>query len=222
MMLRRLVLPAVAAASFGIGLGAALTVTRQPTAVAQQPGSDLVARSYRFWSAVAVRGMAAESYDSLEDLAQNADLVVVGTILSVDRGREWVAIPAYVDDPFLSDEAFARFATLTIAVQQIIGPVRTPLPDPSSVKLEAYLPRPGTMALLRENVPRERSIFFLRNKGKTDSVDFYRFTNDDQGLLRDFDGLVRISPTGEDHFLTHLDGERFEDILANVVKARGG
>ena len=65
-------------------------------------------------------------------------------------------------------------------------------------------------------------MFFLRNKGKADSVDFYRFTNDDQGLLRDFDGRLRISPTGEDHFLTHLDGEPFADILAKVIEVRGG
>ncbi len=182
----------------------------------------MIARSDRFWSALALRGMAAESYDTLEDLAKSADLVVVGTILSVERGREWVAIPEYVDDAALSGQAYARFATVTITIQQIVGPVRAPLPDPSLVKLEAYLPSPGALSILKDNVPRERSIFFLRNKGESDSVEFYRFTNDEQGLVRDVDGRLRISPAGEDHFLTLLDGEPFDDILAKVVRIRGG
>ena len=94
--------------------------------------------------------MSAESNDTLEDLAQSADLVIVGTVQTVEQGREWVAIPAYIDDPLLSDQAYARFATVTLAVQQIVGPVRTPLPDRSSVKLEAYLPRPGTLSILQD------------------------------------------------------------------------
>jgi hypothetical protein len=77
------------------------------------------------------------------------------------------------------------------------------------------------MAELEKSVPRERGMYFLRNKGPKDSVDFYRFTNDAQGLLREIDGRVRIAPHGETHFLTELDGVPFDVVLANVVGARG-
>lgn len=227
-MVRKLGIGAVAIAAFAIGLSVSLGVSRQPTPEAGERGtgpaplSGPVARSNLFWSAMTVNGMSAESYDSLETLAESADLVVVATVETVERGREWVAIPEYVDDPVLSDGAIARFATVTLSIEQIVGPVRTPLADRSSVRLEAFLARADTLEIIQDNLPRERAIFFLRNKGQKDSVDFYRFTNDGQGLLRDFDGRVQIAPTGEDHFLTHLDGERFEDVLAKVIQARGG
>lgn len=214
-MLRALLVASVAAAAFVGGLTASLTVLGRA-------GSEVAGHSDRFWSAATVRGMAAESFDTLDDLARSADLVIVGRVNDVQPGREWVAIPEYVDDPVFSEVAYARFATVTIDIEQIIGRVLSPLPDRSVVKLEVFLSRPDTLTIVQKNIPGERSIFFLRNKGVTDSIDFYRFTNDDQGLLREFDGRIRISPTGEDHFLSHLDGESFDKALDAVTKARGG
>src|SRR5580765_6171289 len=55
---------------------------------------DARAQSDRFWSLTDVRGMSAEEFSSLREMALSADLVVIGTFSDVKKGREWVANPA--------------------------------------------------------------------------------------------------------------------------------
>ena len=210
--MRRAFLPLAGVTSFVLSFALAAGVIA---------GNQLVARSDRFWAVGAVRAMSAEHYESLEDQARSADLVVVGKVQSIEAGREWVAVPELVDDPLYGEYAIARFATVKISIETIVGPVRSPLPDHSVVDLEVFLPTADSLATLRENFPEERALYFLRNKGPKDSVDFYRFTNDEQGLLREFDGRIRTAPAGETHFLTRLNGMRFDEVLASVVDARG-
>lgn len=178
-----------------------------------------IERSDRFWRSTQINGMAAENYDSLAELSRSADLVVIGRIEKVAKGREWIGIPEYVDDPVHGESAWIRFATVTIAIEDVIGPIRTPLPDRSEVQLEVFLPNSTVFDELRANVPGERAAYFLRNK--RDGIEFYRFTNDEQGLLREFQGRVRMAPAGETHFLTHLDGRPFDNVMSEVASARG-
>jgi hypothetical protein len=88
--MKRLILPVVATTSFVLSFGAVAGLVAN---------SQAVANSDRFWSVGAVRGMSAEHYDSLADLSQSADLVVVGRVEEVRPGREWVAMPELLDDP---------------------------------------------------------------------------------------------------------------------------
>lgn len=118
-------------------------------------------------------------------------------------------------------EVYARFGDVEVSIEQIVGSVEAPLPDRTRVNMEVFLVESEALAELRSNIPEERAIYFLRNKGPADSVDFYRLTNDEQGLLREFNGRVRIAPHGGTHFLTRLDGERFDEVLARVATARG-
>jgi hypothetical protein len=209
---RKGLIPAAVVAAFLVGLwGGSYSAAT----------SDPVQRSNRFWAVSAVDGMAAEDYQSLEAISKSADLVVIGQVAKVSPGREWVANPSYVNDPVMKEFALARFATITITIERIIGPVNSPLPDKKNLSLEAFLPYPDAFKDLESNVPKERGLYFLRNKGPDDSVDFYRFTNDEQGLLREIDGHVVVSPTGESHYLSHLAGALFDDVVAQVAEARG-
>lgn len=196
-------------ASFVVGLAAAPVVT---SALGERDRSD------RFWNASAVRGMAAEEFDSLGSMAQSSDLVVVANIESVERGREWIINKAFASDPDRSELGWARFATARLSVVQILGTPRVPIPA-EGLLLEIYLPRPDTLDALISNRPGEQAIFFLRNKGAEDDPRFFRFVNDEQGLLREFDGSVAVTPFAESDFLRHLDGASFGEVIRHIASS---
>lgn len=184
------------------------------------PSSDLYAQSDAFWSQIAVNGMSAEEFSSLEAMAKAADLVVVGRFTDLARGREWVANAAYVGDPLLGDYAMARFADAPIAVESILGEPRVPF-EGTLVPFEIFLPLPNMTDDLRSALPQERTIFFFRNKGKADDPTRYRLTNDEQGILREIDGRVAVLDTGAGHFLERLNGQSFDAVVAELQTLLG-
>jgi len=164
-----------------------------------------------------VEGVDAEVFGSLEESARSADLVVVGRITEVTKGREWVANPAYLDIPELADVAYARFATAWIEPEAVLGSPRLPVPL-DRIPLELDLLQADLLPELVANVPRERAIFFLRDKADHGAApgEYFRFTNFDQGLIRELDGRVETFPTGPDQFLSRLSGQPFGDVVARL------
>ncbi len=161
--------------------------------------------------------MDAELFGSLEESARSADLVVVGRITEVTEGREWVANPAYLDIPEAADVAYARFATAWIEPEAILGTPRVPV-RPGRIPLELNLLQADLLPELVASAPRERAIFFLRDKADHGAAPggYFRFTNFNQGLIRELDGRVETFLTGPDQFLSRLSGQPFDDVIARV------
>jgi hypothetical protein len=160
--------------------------------------------------------MAAESYSSLTDMEQSADAVVVGRIVDVREGRQWVANASEVDDLVFGEMAIARFANVTISVEEIIG--GTLLPIGETVSLEIFLPEDGLIPSLQQTLPLERAVFFLRNKGPSDSTKYYTLVNDTQGLVREFAGVSHTMDV-HDAMLHEIEGKPFTTLLATLRSA---
>jgi len=170
-------------------------------------------RSDRFWSLTHVQAMAAESYDSLTTMALASDAIVVGRIGAVAPGREWKANEAEWAEPQPADALMARFATVTIEIEQVIG-TATADASAGTVQLEIFLPHDGLVPELRATAPRERAVFFLRTKA--DAPEFFRLVNDNQGLIRELAGTSHAMGATEGTFLAEIDGRPFEEMLAQL------
>jgi hypothetical protein len=195
------------------------TLASSAAATWQRVGHD---RSDAFWSLVTPRGMAAEEYLAPAVMAASADLVVVGRVVSVERGREWVANPDLVNhpDPAAREGAFARFATVMVQVESTLGPSAFEAAR-ALVPVEVFLVRPEVLGELKTLASTERAIFVLRNKGPDDSVDFFRLVNDTQGLVREFDGKAHVM-SGEVASFARLEGLPFTRVVEEFRAARGG
>ncbi len=157
--------------------------------------------------------LAAEHYESLAVMAKSSDAVVLGRMTAVEAGRQWTANAHRPDDPLFGETAIARFATVTIEVERIIGEPAYPVDG--TIDLEVFLPVDGLIPRLEANLPRERALFFLRNKGPTDSIAFFRLVNDDQGIVREFGG-VSHTLGGDDPLAVELDGVDFDELVAEA------
>jgi len=205
------------AVSFAVGLIVAAALS-SGTGDNPMTVEDVHSRSDQFWALTSVHGMPAEDYTSFAEMVKSADAVVVGQIVNVTKGREWVADAALIGDPNVGDRAMARFAKVTIEIEQIVGRSRYPLGK--QVDMEVYLPREEDLPLLAANAPIERGIFALRNKGPKDSVEFYRLVNDDQGLIRDIGGSAHLLAHDLPVGFTELEGQAFSQVIREALEAR--
>lgn len=165
-----------------------------------------------------VRGVEAEHYKSLDGMRVGAEVVVLGTITDVDSSREFGGV---------SDAEPVRLAALTVNVEEVLsGRLAS---NEASILLEVTLPGARSISELTSLMPRERAVFFLRNKGTEvsgwgwppDRIEaerpFYRLASS-QGLLREFDNVVRPPEGAEDDFLAALAGRPFGDVVQEVSR----
>lgn len=185
---------------------------------ASSPGTSAHDTSDHFWRIVTPNGMAAEEYVDPAHMAREADLVVVGRVESATMGREWVAAPELLDDPFGQERAYARFATVMIRVEQVLGPTAFPVRK-DLVPVEVFLHRPEVLDELRQNVPGERAIFALRNKGADDSPTFFRLVNDAQGVIREFGHRAHLQADVGSGF-ENVEGVGFASLVESMRAAR--
>lgn len=174
--------------------------------------------SDRFWRLLAFEGVEAEHYKSLDGMRVGAEVVVLGTITDVDSSREFGGV---------SDAEPVRLAALTVNVEEVLsGRLAS---NEASILLEVTLPGARSISELTSLMPRERAVFFLRNKGTEvsgwgwppDRIEaerpFYRLASS-QGLLREFDNVVRPPEGAEDDFLAALAGRPFGDVVQEVSR----
>lgn len=172
-----------------------------------------------FVSTVLLRGTAAEEYASVAELANGADLVVVGRIAGIERGRELVAAPEFVNDPVVGDIALVRFALATIEVEQTL--TKGVIADPT-LEVEILILRWDQVADLQKRLPNGPALFFLHHKEAEADGRYYRLVSVEQGLIGS-EGGKAVAPAGDAGaaFLAALDGRDFEDVVKVVDEAIG-
>jgi len=186
-----------------------------------------------FWRvANSVNGIDAETYDSLEGMTQAADVVAVGVLEDVTRGRTFVAdreIAARIGDPYY-DEAFAYYALANLRVREVV--VGDSSLVGSTLPVEIFASQRGKLEQLLAQPALDTGLFFLRSKGaearalgfsnaaQQAEQPYFRLVTS-TALVRDFDGIAATLP-GADEFLARFDATRFDDALVAVRDAAGG
>ena len=156
------------------------------------------------WADTLVEATELERYASLDEMTHAADAVVRGRVVDVRAGRS-----------FGGAGHALHYASVTVAVDaQVAGAL--PQRHAGALTLEVPLfGGPETLDALRSSLPREESLFFLRNKGGADA-DFYRLVVM-RGVIVNRDGVAEITP-GDDP-LDALAGTRFDAVVDLVRQA---
>jgi len=182
------------------------------------------ARSEHFWGLLAVNGSPIAHFDTLDAMADDSDLVVVGRIVRVAPGREVRDLGAEAEE-FPREEASVYFAEATLVVDEALKGV-----PGKAVKLQLLLPKPGVLEQIQQGLPTERGIYFLRDMGAyfakenpksglaTTLKDTFDFVSP-QGLIRDLNTTVGVTADEGDAFLNTLTRRTFLDVLAETRRA---
>jgi hypothetical protein len=184
------------------------------------------ARSDAFWASLRVNGLEAEYYSDLRGMATAADQVVVARIAGLTMGREVRDYDAEAAG-FDREGTSVYFAHAVLKVEQ--GLSTRAAPAGAQLTLQILLPNPGVLDDVRNRLPTERAIFFLRDmEGKFRAAGFHALANDldgvfdlvsTQGLLREFEGVVRPPIDAVDPFLLKLDGTAWSTVTEDIVKS---
>ena len=228
-MTRSPVLAAFLVGTIVLGCGAgssgtnALPATAQATAAPATQATQSLAplEPAKFWQNVAPPGANAESFDSIVEMATEADAVVVGRAVEIRPGRDLVA----------EEETgiVAPYATLTIAIDQVVaGDVVESAPG--QLNLELFLNEPTNYSLFAAGLPDEQVLLFLRSKGKEAEAsgddpdgpgagyDYYRIVSR-QGFFRNVEGTVEPPREALSVWVDELAGGPFDELVAAVAAA---
>jgi hypothetical protein len=157
------------------------------------------------WSDTVVEALELDHHGSLAELTTGADAVVRGRVLEVSAGRVF-------GDP---EHSALHYAAVTLAVEEVAAG-ELPPEDAATLTLEVPLyGGPETIDAVIASLPREESLFFLRNKGG-DEADFYRLVVM-RGVVVNRDGTAEVTPG--DVVLDGLAGAPFDWLLAQVRAA---
>jgi hypothetical protein len=177
---------------------------------------DKASDAQRFYGLLAFNGREAEHYETVEEMAANSEVVVLGRLAWVADGRSY-------GDPE-HDASVVQFASVGLEVHEVLaGQPRMPGQD---LVVEFLIPSGKVGVIdLKETMPAEEAIFFLRNKGSEvarwgwaeDAVaveaGFYRLVST-QGVVRNVDG--RASHTSLDTDPVRLRQSVFDDVVATL------
>jgi hypothetical protein len=194
-----------------LGFGAVFAISLAAGVLRSAPALEDGARARQFFGSVAVAGISSTQVGSLTDLVKASDLVVVGRIAAVEKGREWLADPS-LRGTGKEAEAMARFATLSIDVEDtVVGAA-----SGSQVKMEIFLPKADSLGKLKASIPRGRALFFLHEKREPGVSGIYRFVTDAESFYLDVDGTVQ-APAGDDSAVAaSLTGQPFIALVAQT------
>lgn len=193
-----------------IGLGA-LAI-----AVAAGPRYESVAQSADFWGSLGLAYDEVEHFSSLGEMAKAADAVVLGAIEDVSEGRV-----------FGEQGDTVTYASAIVRVERLL---RGSLPPEHSktLTLEVMLPMDTSVDMVRAQLPPNRSVFFLRNKGvdaqrfghspevQTAERPYYRLVVQ-RGVVADVNGRA-TAPGWTDtvDFMSNVEGKPFDEVVAQI------
>lgn len=154
------------------------------------------------WEGVAIDALELEHYDSLPAMAAGSDAVAVGRIVDVVEGRS----VGGAGRPL-------HYAAVTVDVEELVS---GSLPSSHARRLTLEVPLFGGIEMLdalRSSLPRDESLFFLRNKGGAERS-FYRLVVMD-GVIVNRDGIAEL-PAGAEGFKAPLAGARFDELVDEI------
>jgi len=178
-------------------------------------GLGSLARSDRFWDALATGSEGAQQWPTLAEVVEVSDLVVRGRVTDIRLGRTVAA-------------AGIQFALTTVDVEEVLK--GTPATrTPGTIEVEWWLANGADLTDLRAQIPEHEALFFLFNQGllserlgNPEDVEQYRFqyteVNGAQGTLRDIHGTVR--PIYRDRIGLFPDGFVGDSYVDLVQEAR--
>lgn len=194
-----------------------------PSASATSASSHTVLeRSNLFWAPLT---FSADFYhfESLREMAEAADLIVVGRFLGVHRGRSVAVEPGEADSAL-------NFVRARVLIEEILkGAPESRAAD--EIELELFLASPRRFDDVLANVPLEQNIFFLFNGGALSAREghpaevqeqnrYVYIEVSDQAILRNVDGRVSRRPPAaiedEAEFPAQLEGDAWQDVLERV------
>ena len=154
------------------------------------------------WSDTVAEAIELDQYASLAELTRGSDAVVRGRVLDVGAGRVF-------GDP---EHSALHYAAVTVAVAEVAAGA-LPAGHAATFTLEVPLyGGPETLEGVRASLPREESLFFLRNKGG-DEADFYRLVVM-RGVVVNRNGAAEVTPG--DAVLDGVAGTSFDALVAQV------
>lgn len=173
--------------------------------------------SSHFWGMLAIDTLEAEHYESLVSMTGGSETVVLGRITDVRATRSF-------GGP--EDAEQIRLAALEVSILKVLhGQLKS---EQQTIDVEVTLPGGRTVAQLKDAIPAEEALFFLRNKGTEAialgmtvdqvkaEVPYYRLVSS-QGLIRSIAGAA-IPPDGpDDAFSADLRGTPFDSVQEQVA-----
>lgn len=164
------------------------------------------------FSATSAEGtVEVEHYRSLRAMTRAADAVVLGRIISAEPGRIF---------------AGCGYTAATLEVERVLAR-RIAVPRPT-LTIE-YFSFCGAFPKLGEEVPAERGIFFLRNKGVDIAAENANATAHEievesqfwrrvitAGTIVEREGVAHLPSTYNAAFLQRLEGRPFNEVLREV------
>lgn len=209
-----------------------------PLPITHSPTSSLAARvldrpdvpgveAGEFWRIVGGDNEMSQPFGTLPSLAAAADVVVVGTVAGLRKGRE-VAFSESGETMYLAE--------LRVAVDEVLrGNLISPPEEPGVAVVETsflgFAPNPEQLAQMRESTPvGSRVVLFLVNaeadadrRGAPDDAPYrtadhvYVLPNGTEAVLRDDGGTVAVDP-GPDapKWQVELQGRRFGDAVRSI------
>lgn len=131
-----------------LAIPVALLIMTGCAADAQNPSSD------EFWAGVQVTGLEADTPESIEELVDQSNLIVTGTIVDVSRGP--------VEEAGFDD--YSPIAQLDVKVDQVLAGEETA----STVKVIVARQELVSVEDLADSIPQEPVTMFLMDAGYSD------------------------------------------------------
>lgn len=174
-----------------------------------------------FWNDLAVNGSQYTRFALLEEMTDFADLVVLGHMTKVERGR------VIVGDPSAGERGKAYYLSASVVIDEVLaGAPRDP--SDKTITVELFAPNVDAIPSLIADVPAEQTIYFLINKAHHPAnvglpakqleveAGFYEIIGD-QAVFRDVGGNAKARPELDPSDpLATLDGRRFLDLVALI------
>jgi hypothetical protein len=183
--------------------------------------------SDRFWRLASFQGASGPRFDTLADLVVASDVVVLGRIASVERGR--VFGTPHADNPNPASEQI-HYAAVAVNVERVLDGA---LVDGAASELTLELPvsSPDAIPQLAKSVPSEQSVLFLFNAGLSAAAQ--GLPDDVQAreskyyallafgaVMRDIGGAPRVADPTDLGFLTAFESSNFDAFLRKVEAVR--
>lgn len=188
------------------------------------PGAGVAVQKPDFWTQIHVNG-AYQSYSSLDAMAGDASVIVLGQFISVTKGRVFRPEPEY------GDRGVAFYLDATFVVSDVL---RGSLADKSSTTIHIELFAGRKSELPDATLQQDKQILFLINKAQAPSnakmsaddlateARYYEILGgQEQGRLTVSNSKVQVSSAiSPDEFPSELSGEPVATVvdLINALK----